>query len=66
LRSELVSLRAAPLAVQYAPARPGDIYHSRSDPSLAKRLIGFQARTDFRSGLASTLQWQQSESGGAA
>jgi len=65
LRSELVSLRAAPLPVQYAAARPGDIYHSRSDPSLAKRLTGFQARTDFRSGLASTLQWQQSESGGA-
>jgi UDP-glucose 4-epimerase len=64
LRSELVSLHATPLPVNYAAARPGDIYHSRSDPSLAKRLIGFQARMDFRSGLARTLQWQQSESGG--
>jgi UDP-glucose 4-epimerase len=34
LRAELVSLRASPLPVEYAPARPGDIYHSRSDPSL--------------------------------
>jgi nucleoside-diphosphate-sugar epimerase len=64
LRTELVSLHAASLPVEYAPARPGDIYHSRSDPSLAKRLIGFRARTDFRSGLASTLQWQQSKRGG--
>jgi UDP-glucose 4-epimerase len=43
------------------PARPGEIYHSRSDPSAAKRL-GFQAQVDFRDGLQKTVAWYKSSS----
>ena len=66
LQSELASLRGSPLPVQYAAARPGDIYHSRCDPSRARKLINFQPRTNFRAGLALTLQWQQGETGRGA
>jgi UDP-glucose 4-epimerase len=59
LRSELTALRGSPLEIRYAEARPGDIYHSRSDPSRARRILGFRPRTDFRSGLADTLRWMQ-------
>jgi UDP-glucose 4-epimerase len=67
LRSELAALRGSPLAVHYAEARPGDIYHSRSDPSRARRILGFRPQTDFRSGLAATLRWMKDgATGGAA
>jgi UDP-glucose 4-epimerase len=66
LRSELSTLRGSPLAVRYAEARPGDIYHSRSDPSRARRLLGFRPRTDFRSGLAETLRWMKDGAAGGA
>ena len=62
LRSDLSALRGAPMPVQYAAARAGDIYHSRSDPSRARRLLGFRPQTDFREGLADTLEWMQRES----
>ncbi len=63
LQSELASLCGTSLPVKYAAARPGDIYHSRCDPSRARTLINFRPRTDFRAGLAVTLQWQQGEAG---
>ncbi|MDR1045740.1 MAG: NAD-dependent epimerase/dehydratase family protein [Candidatus Adiutrix sp.] len=36
----------------YAPARPGDILHSRSDPGQAEKLLGFRPRVDLAEGLA--------------
>jgi UDP-glucose 4-epimerase len=63
LQSELASLCGTTLPVKYDAARPGDIYHSRCDPSRARKLINFKPRTDFRAGLAVTLQWQQGEAG---
>lgn len=44
-----------PLAARFAAARAGDIRRSLGDPDLAGRLLGFHARTDFRSGLSKTI-----------
>jgi nucleoside-diphosphate-sugar epimerase len=66
LYSELSSLNKVKVPLAFAAARPGDIYHSRSDPSRARRLLDFHPQTDFRSGLASTLQWMKGGSGGGA
>ncbi|NPA06084.1 MAG: SDR family oxidoreductase [Chloroflexi bacterium] len=40
----------------FAPPRPGDIRHSRGDPTLAERLLGFRARVPLDQGLAQLLQ----------
>jgi UDP-glucose 4-epimerase len=66
LHSALVSLSGASLPLTYAAARPGDIYHSRSDPSRARKLLAFRPQTDFRAGLAETLAWRRGESGSGA
>jgi nucleoside-diphosphate-sugar epimerase len=62
LHSTLASLCGSRNPPQYADARPGDIYHSRCDPSRARSLLGFQPRTDFRKGLEKTLAWQRGAS----
>ncbi len=40
----------------YSPARSGDIRRSVGDPSLARTLLGFEARVELRSGLRRTLE----------
>lgn len=44
----------------HGPARPGDIRHSRGDPSRAATRLGFRASTGLADGLAKTLAWQRS------
>jgi UDP-glucose 4-epimerase len=66
LHSELASLSGAALPITFAPARAGDIYHSRCDPTRARKLLDFRPRTDFRVGLAETLQWVKGEAGARA
>jgi UDP-glucose 4-epimerase len=63
LRSELEAIGGVKIPVAYAAARPGDIYHSRSDSSRARRLLGFRPTVDFHAGMAETLQWYRSEAG---
>lgn len=41
--------------IEYAPPRPGDIVHSRSDPSAAENAIGFKAQVPMEEGLKETL-----------
>jgi UDP-glucose 4-epimerase len=41
----------------HAPARTGDILHSRADISLAEDLLDFAPVVDFDSGLARTAAW---------
>jgi UDP-glucose 4-epimerase len=48
------------LAVERAPARPGEIERSCLDPSLAERELGWAAQTSLREGLDRTLQWVRS------
>jgi UDP-glucose 4-epimerase len=58
----LSSLYETRTETRHAPARPGEIYHSRCDPAAAKRL-GYQAGVDFRDGLRKTVAWYKSVSG---
>ncbi len=41
---------------RFAPPRPGDIRHSRGDPSLAEQALGFRARVPLDQGLARLIQ----------
>lgn len=65
LHSELSSLCGVRIPLTLAAPRSGDIYHSRCDPSRARRLLGFRAQTEFRAGLADTLNWMKKSTGGA-
>jgi UDP-glucose 4-epimerase len=65
LHAVLASLCGSRPAPEHAEPRPGDIYHSRCDPSRARRLLGFRPQTGFRRGLEKTLAWQRGESEGA-
>ncbi len=65
LHSEISSLCGARIPLTFAAPRSGDIYHSHCDPSRARRLLGFRAQADFRTGLAETLEWMK-DAGSAA
>jgi nucleoside-diphosphate-sugar epimerase len=41
----------------YKPARNGDIVHSQSDNSLAKKLIGYEKLVGLEEGLIKTIDW---------
>jgi UDP-glucose 4-epimerase len=43
----------------YQDARPGDIYRSLGDPSLARELLDFQPRTGLAEGLLKTAAWMR-------
>jgi nucleoside-diphosphate-sugar epimerase len=44
---------------QFAPPRPGDIYRSLGDPTLAAQTLGFHAQVSLAEGLAETVAWMQ-------
>ena len=44
-------------AVEYAPARAGDIAHSLADISLARAAFGYHPTVNFHEGLRQTLHW---------
>lgn len=44
-------------AAVFAPARPGDIRHSRADIRKAQKLLGFQPEMGFRQGLKATVEY---------
>ena len=43
----------------YQDVRPGDIYRSLGDPSLARELLGFQPGTGLAEGLQKTAEWMR-------
>jgi nucleoside-diphosphate-sugar epimerase len=45
---------------QFAPPRPGDIYRSLGDPTLAAQTLGFSAEVSLAEGLAETVAWMRS------
>jgi UDP-glucose 4-epimerase len=45
------------VAPQFAPARAGDVRHSRADISRARRDLGYEPAVPFEDGLAETLRW---------
>lgn len=48
-----------PVPYRIAPRRPGDIAQCYADPSLARRLLGWQAGRDINTMCADTWRWQQ-------
>jgi UDP-glucose 4-epimerase len=50
------------VAPRHAPARAGDVRHSRADISLARRELGYEPRVTFEDGLAETLAWYRRQS----
>ena len=41
----------------YGPERPGDIRHTQADVSLAKELLDWEPKTDFKQGVEETIRW---------
>jgi len=52
--TELTGFNGSPL---YAPPRAGDIRDSLADIGLARELLGYEPRVDFREGLRRTVEW---------
>ena len=48
-------------AVEYQPAREGDILHSVLDPSKAQQVFGWSAGVPLESGLSATWRWFSSQ-----
>ena len=51
---------AAP-ALEFAPARPGDIYRSVGSPRKAAEMLGFRAQTSLSNGLKAVVEWMKEE-----
>ena len=45
------------LSVEYAPARPGDVRHSRADITRARSELGYHPEVDLAEGLRRTIAW---------
>jgi len=48
------------VAPQFAPARAGDVRHSRADIARTRRDLGYEPRVAFEDGLAETVRWMRS------
>jgi nucleoside-diphosphate-sugar epimerase len=53
-----------PITPIFMPPRSGDIRHSSADISVARELLGFEARVSLEEGLRRTLDWMRSEARG--
>jgi UDP-glucose 4-epimerase len=51
----VASLCGTPPEIAFAPPRAGEIRISLGDPARARKELGFEARTDLRTGLSKTL-----------
>ncbi|HTX77221.1 MAG TPA: SDR family oxidoreductase [Terracidiphilus sp.] len=47
----------------YGPERAGDVRDSLADITLAKELMGYEPKVDFREGLRRTVEWYRSIAG---
>lgn len=48
---------------RYASPRAGDVRHSHADISLARRLLGYEPKIGFETGLGKTADWIRSQAG---
>ncbi len=44
---------------EFSAPRPGDIYRSVGDPTLAEQILGFKAQTSLADGLKETVEWMK-------
>jgi UDP-glucose 4-epimerase len=49
------------IAARHAPARAGDVRHSRADIRRARQDLGYEPAVPFEEGLAQTLRWYRSQ-----
>lgn len=61
LHSDIARLLGQTPEPVYAPAREGEIYHSRCDPAKITKCLNFRAETAFREGLRRTLDWYRAQ-----
>ncbi len=45
----------------YGPSRAGDIRDSLADIGVARKLLGYEPKVDFREGLRRTVEWYKTE-----
>ena len=53
----MFSARYEDLNVKQAPWRKGDVMHTKADASMAKFVLGFEAKTPIEEGLRQTWHW---------
>lgn len=53
----MVDISGVQAIPQYGPPRPGDLRASVLDPSLAKKVFGWEPKTPLREGLKKTVEW---------
>ncbi len=63
LAETIAQLCGAALQVSEAPARAGDIRHSRGDPTRATECLGVRADTALTTGLQAVLEWMGASPG---
>jgi UDP-glucose 4-epimerase len=56
---------SAPLRVEHAKPRPGDVAHSQADPTRLLELFPGTAAVPLRDGLAATAAWHREQRAGA-
>ncbi|MDH5507520.1 MAG: SDR family NAD(P)-dependent oxidoreductase [Anaerolineae bacterium] len=59
LLTTLNNVMGSTIQPDFAPPRPGDIYHSVGDPRRAAATLGFTASIPLAAGLQQTLAWMQ-------
>lgn len=57
LFSRIRVMTGSDLSPVYAPARPGDVKHSKADISKARSLLAYEPRVSFAEGLEHTTAW---------
>jgi nucleoside-diphosphate-sugar epimerase len=61
LLTELKDLTGKPdVEAEYLEPRVGDVRHSLADISMARQLLGYESKVDFREGLQRTIDWWKS------
>lgn len=52
-----VLIKRPDIPIIHTDARPGDVDRHYGDTQKSKRLFGFDAKTDLKTGLAKTIEW---------
>jgi UDP-glucose 4-epimerase len=61
LADTVMSVMGTRTALEFAPARPGELLRSVLDVSKARRVLGWEPQHRFEAGLGELVQWFQEE-----
>jgi UDP-glucose 4-epimerase len=45
------------IKAEFKPRRPGDVRHTKGEPSKAKKLLNYETKIGFKEGLIKTIEW---------